>query len=83
MYGSNWLGSPDLERRNVMFEDFDIWYDDRLGREEGRTFVIEILERTDAQNVNWTIMSFTVEEAKRICEYIQEQLSLHEDHTET
>ena len=83
MYGSNWLGSTDLERRNVMFEAFDIWYDDRLGREEGRPFVIERLERTDAQNVNWTIMSFTVEEAKRICEYIQEQLSLHEDHTET
>lgn len=65
-----------------MFEAFDIWYDDRLGREEGRPFVIERLERTDAQNVNWTIMSFTVEEAKRICEYIQEQLSRHEDQTE-
>jgi hypothetical protein len=65
-----------------MFETFDIWYDDRLGREEGRPFVIERLERTDAQNVNWTIMSFTVEEAKRICEYIQEQLSLHKDQTE-
>lgn len=38
-----------------MFEAFDIWYDDRLGREEGRPFVIERLERTDAQNVNWTI----------------------------
>jgi hypothetical protein len=24
-----------------MFEAFDIWYDDRLGREEGRPFVIE------------------------------------------
>lgn len=65
-----------------MFEAFDILYDDRLGREEGRPFVIERLERTDAQNVKWTMMSFTVEEAKRICEYIQEQLSLHEDHTE-
>lgn len=43
---------------------------------------IERLERTDAQNVKWTMMSFTVEEAKRICEYIQEQLSLHEDQTE-
>lgn len=56
--------------------------DDRLGREEDRPFVIERLERTDAQNVKWTMMSFTVEEAKRICEYIQEQLSLHEDPTE-
>lgn len=65
-----------------MFEAFDIWYDDRLGREEGSPFVIERLERTDAQNVKWTMMSFTVEEAKRICEYIQEQLSLHEDQTE-
>lgn len=65
-----------------MFEAFDIWYDDRLGSEEGRPFVIERLERTDAQNVKWTMMSFTVEEAKRICEYIQEQLSLHEDPTE-
>lgn len=65
-----------------MFEAFDIWYDDRLGREEGRLFVIERLERTDAQNVKWTMMSFTVEEAKKICEYIQEQLSLYEDQTE-
>lgn len=65
-----------------MFEAFDIWYDDRLGREEGRPFVIERLERTEAQNAKWTMMSFTVEEAKRICEYIQEQLSLHEDLTE-
>lgn len=65
-----------------MFEAFDIWYDDRLGREEDRPFVIERLERTDAQNVKWTMMSFTVEEAKRICEYIQEQLSLHEAPTE-
>lgn len=65
-----------------MFKTFDIWYDERLGREEGRSFVIERLERTDAQNVKWTMMSFTVEEAKRICEYIQEQLPLHEDHTE-
>lgn len=65
-----------------MFETFDIWYDDRLGREEGRPFVIERLERTDAQNVKWTMMSFTVEEAKRICEYIQAQLPLHKDQTE-
>lgn len=64
-----------------MFEAFDIWYDDRLGSEEGRPFVIERLERTDAQNVKWTMMSLTIEEAKRICEYIQEQLSPHEDPT--
>ena len=62
-----------------MFEAFDIWYDDYLGSEDGRPFVIERLKMTDARNVEWTMMSFTVEEAKKICEFIQEQMHLHEE----
>lgn len=62
-----------------MFEAFDIWYDDHLGSEDGRPFVIERLKMTSARNVEWTMMSFTVEEAKKICEFIQEQMHLHEE----
>ena len=61
-----------------MFETFDIWYDDNLVSEDGRPFVIERLKMTDARHVKWTMVSFTVEEAKKICEYIQEQICLHE-----
>ena len=61
-----------------MFETFDIWYDDNLGSEDGRPFVIERLKMMDAQHVKWTMVSFTIEEAKKICEYIQEQICLHE-----
>lgn len=62
-----------------MLETFDIWYDDRLGSEDGRPFVIERLKMTDARHVEWTMVSFTVEEAKKICEFIQEQMRLHEE----
>lgn len=62
-----------------MFEAFDIWYDDHLGSEDGRPFVIERLKMAGARNVEWTMMSFTVEEAKKICEFIQEQMRLHEE----
>ena len=61
-----------------MFETFDIWYDDDLVSADGRPFVIERLKMTDAQHVECTMVSFTVEEAKKICEYIQEQICLHE-----
>ena len=61
-----------------MFETFDIWYDDNLVSEDGQPFVIERLKMTDARHVKWTMASFTVEEAKKICEYIQEQIRLHE-----
>ena len=62
-----------------MFEAFDIWYDDHLGSEDGHPFVIERLKMTDVRNVEWTMMSFTVEEAKKICEFIQEKMRLHEE----
>ena len=61
-----------------MFETFDIWYDDNLVSEDGRPFVIERLKMTDARHVEWNMISFTVEEAKKICEYIQDQICLHE-----
>ena len=40
-----------------MFETFDIWYDDNLGSEDGRPFVIERLKMTDARHVEWTMVS--------------------------
>lgn len=62
-----------------MFENFDIWYD-RLGSEDDRPFVVACRGRDrELENAEgWAIASFTVEEAKKICEYIQEQICLHE-----
>lgn len=59
-----------------MFENFDIWYD-RLGSDD-RPFVAACRDREVKNDERWVIVSFTVEEAKKICEYIQEQICLHE-----
>lgn len=62
-----------------MFENFDLWYDP-LGSEDNRPFVVECRVRDQelATTEGWAMVSLTVEEARKICEYIQEQIRLHE-----
>lgn len=64
--------------RNGMFENFDIWYD-RLGSDDDCPFTVACRDRDVKNSERWVLVSFTVEEAKKICEYIQEQIHLHEE----
>lgn len=66
-----------LKGENVMFENFDIWYDN-LGSDDDRPFVAACRDREVKNDERWVLVSFTVEEANKICEYIQEQICLHE-----
>lgn len=63
-----------------MFENFDIWYD-RLGDDDDRPFTLACRDQEVENDERWVMVSFTVEEAKKICEYIQEQIRLHEKET--
>lgn len=60
-----------------MFENFDIWYE-RLGSDDDHPFVIACRDQEIKNEKRWVITSFTVEEAKKICEYIQKHICLHE-----
>ena len=60
-----------------MFENFDIWYE-RLGSDDDHPFVIACRDQEIRNKKRWVITSFTVEEAKKICEYIQKHICLHE-----
>ena len=63
-----------------MFENFDIWYD-RLGDDDDHPFMVTCRDQEVENDERWGTVSFTVEEAKKICEYIQEQIRLHEKET--
>lgn len=64
-----------------MFENFYIRYDD-LGGKNDRPFIIACRDREVKNYERWVITSFTVEEAKKICECIQKQIDLHEKGSE-
>ena len=63
-----------------MFENFDIWYS-RLGEDDDHPFMVVCRDQEIENGERWVVTSFTVEEAKKICEYIQEQIRLHEKET--
>ena len=59
-----------------MFENFNVWYG-RLGSDDDCPFTVACRDREVKNSERWVLVSFT-EEAKKICEYIQEQIHLHE-----
>lgn len=60
-----------------MFENFDIWYE-RLGSDDDHPFKVACRDQEIKNEKRWAITSFTVEEAKKICEYIKKHICLHE-----
>lgn len=64
-----------------MFENFNVWYD-RLGSDDDCPFTVACRDREVKNGERWVLVSFTVEEAKKICEYIQEQIHLHEEESQ-
>ena len=60
-----------------MFEYFDVWYD-KDGIDDERPFMVSCRDREVTSEERWVLASFTVEEAKKISEYIQQQISIHE-----
>lgn len=60
-----------------MFENFDIWCN-HLGIDDNCPFMVACRDRQIKNYERWVMVSLTVEEAKKICEYIQEQIYLYE-----
>ena len=61
-----------------MFENFDIWYD-ALASDNNHPFVVACRDREIENDERWVLVSFTIEEAKKICDYIQEQIRLNKE----
>ena len=61
-----------------MFEFLDIWYD-KDGIDDERPFMVACRDREVKDEERWVLASLTVEEAKKISEYIQQQISQHEE----
>ena len=67
-----------LKGGNIMLENFDIWYD-VLANDNNRPFIAACRDREIKNSERWVLVSFTIEEAKKICDYIQEQIRLHKE----
>ena len=51
-----------------MFENFDIWYD-KDGLEDDRPILIAVRDREEDER--WALASLTIEEAKKVYEYLK------------
>ena len=60
-----------------MLENFDIWCN-QLGSDDNCPFMVACRDRQIKNYERWVMVSLTVNEAKKICEYIQEQICLYE-----
>ena len=60
-----------------MFENFDIWCN-HLGSDDNCPFMVSCRDQQIKKYERWVMVSLTIEEAKKICEYIQEQIYLYE-----